>query len=97
MVQGKSAFVLKENMKILKGKLRTWNCEVVGKIDLEVEEATKELNDLDHKVASELKPVSKEIVVRRMEASSKVWQRLEHKESIIKKKKSRHKWIHEGD
>lgn len=45
--------MINEKLKILKGKLRTWNQEVFGKVDLEVNWEVKYLNDLGHFVANE--------------------------------------------
>lgn len=58
----------------------------VYKVNLEVEKVIKEINDLDHKIASELKSISNDVEVSHIEGSFKVWQRLQHKESILGKK-----------
>lgn len=54
-------------------KFREWNREVIGILDLELEETVKSLNDLDHQVADEslvIDPLS--LAELRREASSKV-------------------------
>lgn len=43
--------MIKEKLKILNDKLRSWNIEVYDILYLEVESAMKELNDLDNFVA----------------------------------------------
>ncbi|XP_058775200.1 uncharacterized protein LOC131649456 [Vicia villosa] len=47
IVEGRSDFVLKEKFRILKGRLKWWNEEVFGKIDLEIEEEVTDLNRWD--------------------------------------------------
>lgn len=39
--------MLKEKFKLLEAKLRIWNHEVSGKVDLGMKEAVLELNGLD--------------------------------------------------
>lgn len=51
IVEGKKRLIFKEKLKILKASLKVWSYEVFGKLDLEVGEAVKELNCLDHLVA----------------------------------------------
>ncbi|CAK8566094.1 unnamed protein product [Lathyrus sativus] len=43
-VEGRGDFVLKEKLKIFKDRLKWWNREVFGKIDLEVEERVGDIN-----------------------------------------------------
>lgn len=69
---------------------------MIGKINLRIKEASKEHNNLDLLLVRYLCPVSEEVVPRRLGASSKICQRLQNKESIIRQK-SRHKRIREGD
>ncbi|XP_058774477.1 uncharacterized protein LOC131648765 [Vicia villosa] len=47
-VYGRGDFVLKEKLSRLKNKLRWWNINVFGMIDLNLEEGVKEINDLDN-------------------------------------------------
>lgn len=49
-MQGKKHLIFKEKLKILKASLKVWSYEVFGKLDLEVGEAVKELNCLNHLV-----------------------------------------------
>lgn len=46
-VQEKCAYVMKERLNFLKEKLRKWNVEVFGKVNLEVDVTVKDLNGLD--------------------------------------------------
>lgn len=50
--KGKTTFVFKEKLAFLSEKLRTWNMEILGHLNLEVEEAVKDLNILDFMAAS---------------------------------------------
>lgn len=47
-VQGKASFVIKEKLKGLRERLKIWNKEVFGIMDLEVDRAVKNLNQLGH-------------------------------------------------
>lgn len=71
------AFVLKEKLKTLKEKLRTWNREIFEKVDMKVGNGVKELNELDYMVANGLKTASGNVGNSRMLATSKVWQNLQ--------------------
>lgn len=46
-VAGRSDFVLKDKLRLLKGSLRKWNVNVFGKVNLEIKEGVKEINELD--------------------------------------------------
>lgn len=46
-VKGRGDFVLKEKLRLHKGRLSLWNINVFGKYDLEVEEGAMELNVID--------------------------------------------------
>jgi hypothetical protein len=92
-IHGKSAFILKEKMKILKEALKGWNKEVFGIVDLNLEKTVKELNDVEDMLANDdYDPThlnSKELV-------KKFWDELRTKDSLIRQK-SRSQWIQEGD
>lgn len=45
------AFVVNEKLKLLKEKLKVWNKEVFGYMDLKIEETVKEMNLVDSLVA----------------------------------------------
>lgn len=91
-VNGKKAYVIKEKMKLLKEKLRVWNKEVFGWVDLSIDNTVKGLNELDSMVGEGAVPD----IQQRKELQSQFWQQVRHKESLIRQK-SRHKWILEGD
>lgn len=46
-IEGRGDFILFEKLKCLKERLRTWNQEVFGWIDLKVSEEAKKINILD--------------------------------------------------
>ncbi|PNX59162.1 cysteine-rich receptor-like protein kinase, partial [Trifolium pratense] len=46
-VKGKKAFVLKEKLKMLKESLKSWNKEVFGILDLNIEKTVKDINDFE--------------------------------------------------
>lgn len=89
-------FILKKKLMILKGRLRTWNIEAFGKLDLEVENIVNQLNKLDYIVANGLNATSENIEDSRMLVTSKVCQNLQCKECILRRK-SRHNLIREGN
>lgn len=91
-VNGKKAYVIKEKMKLLKEKLRVWNKEVFGWVDLSIDNTVKGLNELDSMVGEGAVPD----IQQRKELQAQFWQQVRHKESLIRQK-SRHKWILEGD
>ncbi|XP_058759393.1 uncharacterized protein LOC131632672 [Vicia villosa] len=70
-IYGHGDFVLKEKLRLLKIKLRWWNYNVFGKINLEVEEGVKEINALDNHSSD----VEVESGVRRR-ANRKFWTNL---------------------
>ncbi|XP_058742110.1 uncharacterized protein LOC131614557 [Vicia villosa] len=51
-IGGKPGFILKEKLRILKSRLISWNKEVFGMLDLNVDKAVSSLNDLDSFVAN---------------------------------------------
>lgn len=52
-IHGPKMFIFKEKLKLLKNKLKVWNVEVFGKMNLEVVEAIKVLNIYEHSLANE--------------------------------------------
>lgn len=77
--------------------LKYLNREVFVIIDLEVEAAVKDLNDLYHLVVTDgMEKIPCCLTDRRTLAPKKVWHVIQQKESIFKQE-SRHKWIKGGD
>ncbi|XP_058754722.1 uncharacterized protein LOC131627879 [Vicia villosa] len=90
-VNGRGDFVLKEKLRLLKNKLRWWNINVFGKINLELEEGVKEINALDN-LSSEEEADSGS----RWRANRKFWTNLKIKENMLIQK-ARLKWLNDGD
>ncbi|XP_058726536.1 uncharacterized protein LOC131597893 [Vicia villosa] len=95
-VEGRGDFVLKEKLRLLKDRLRTWNKEVFGRIDLEMEDGAYKMNLADDKLASDDVFNFDSTLVFRKEACSKFWKNLRIKENMLLQK-SRLIWIREGD
>lgn len=91
-VEGWKGFALKDKMKVLKEKLRWWNKEAFGEVDLKIDETVLGLNSLDELVANGGDPDMEQ----RKLLSSQFWDLIHKKESILPQK-SRTKWIQEGD
>ncbi|XP_058759359.1 uncharacterized protein LOC131632631 [Vicia villosa] len=96
-VEGRGDFVLKEKLRLFKDKLRSWNKEVFGKIDLEMEEGVRDMNNADERLVSRFhSSCFDDNLILRNEACSKFWRNLRIKENMILQK-SRCSWIKEGD
>jgi hypothetical protein len=93
VVSGKKAFVLKEKFRLLKERLKLWNKEVFGFLDLNIEKTVKELNDFEGLLGGD-DPDS--LLTIREGLNRDFWRQLHHKESLLKQK-SRVKWVKEGD
>lgn len=83
-------------MRLIKDILRGWNGEVFGILDFNVEEAIKELNSLDHQMDIEGECTSYVISKMWVEATTRVWQTMQHNESMLRQK-LRVRWIGEVD
>ncbi|XP_058754054.1 uncharacterized protein LOC131627226 [Vicia villosa] len=97
-IRGKHGFILKEKLRILKVKLKTWNREVFGVLDLKVDKAVSTLNDLDLFVANAGRGDfwCDTLSSNRVKASKEVWEVMLRRESMLCQK-SRCRWIQEGD
>lgn len=91
-VDGWRMYVFKEKLKMLREKLRVWNKEVFGFLDLNIKNIVNEINALDELVGGS----NCQEVERRKELSSLFWHQVQAKESLIKQK-ARCRWIAEGD
>lgn len=81
-VVGKKAFVIKEKLKFLRDKLKRWNKEVFGWLDLNIETTDDDLNALNGLVSE---GADLAVVNQRKEALALI------------KQKSRTRWIKDGD
>ncbi|XP_050908406.1 uncharacterized protein LOC127122036 [Lathyrus oleraceus] len=71
---GKASYILKEKLLAVKIKLKSWNKEVFGMLDLNVDKAVGELNSLDLMVADLAEDGLVDSVRRNREVASKeVW------------------------
>lgn len=95
-VQGKKMFILKEILKLLKYKPKSWNYVVFGILDIGNQEAVKDLNKLDQLLGNNDIPFSSDTVEKRSQSQPLVWQKLHFREPIIRQK-SKCRWIKESD
>ncbi|XP_058721686.1 uncharacterized protein LOC131593278 [Vicia villosa] len=95
-VEGRGDFVLKEKLRLLKERLRWWNKEEFGKIDLEVEEGVRDINLGDDRLELETEDLHLGILKDRKEATSRFWSKFRIKENMLVQK-SRVKWLNEGE
>lgn len=87
--RGKVVFVFKQ-------KLRKWNLEVYGHLNLGIKELVKELNLLDFVAASDESVDVETLVSNRILASSRVWNLVKAKESFLSQK-ANNTWLMNGD
>jgi hypothetical protein len=92
-IQGKKAFIIKEKLKRLKIALKTWNQEVFGILDLNIDNTVKDLNDLEEQLANGVVNPSS---INSKDKVRQFWEQINFKESLLRQK-SRTRWIQEGD
>ncbi|XP_058784900.1 uncharacterized protein LOC131659770 [Vicia villosa] len=96
-VEGRGEFVLKEKLKLLKSRLKWWNINIFGRIELEMQEGIKDMNAMDEWDAETSIPMDPEVVTsKRKLSSSKFWLNLKIKENMLIQK-SRLNWLNDGD
>src|ERR1044072_2046451 len=93
-LQGRGIFVLKEKLKLLKEKLKVWNKEIFGDLNLKRKDLIARLNELDKQV--EDGGPNDENSKQRKEVSAELWSVARFHESLLRQK-FRTKWIKEGD
>ncbi|XP_058754723.1 uncharacterized protein LOC131627880 [Vicia villosa] len=83
-ITGTRAFVLKENIKHLRERLRWWNQRVFGWLDLRIEEDVEKLNELEEEHVSNTIQGNDEAYSRRKDIQHNIWKNLHYKESVLK-------------
>ncbi|KAI5405621.1 hypothetical protein KIW84_052410 [Lathyrus oleraceus] len=95
--RGKASFILKEKLLAVKSKLKSWNKEVFGLLDLYVEKAVGALNSLDLVVADLAEDgIVDSVRSNREMATKEVWNSLLLRENFLHQK-ARCNWIRLGD
>ncbi|KAI5436046.1 hypothetical protein KIW84_022476 [Lathyrus oleraceus] len=95
--RGKASFILKEKLLAVKSKLKSWNKEVFGLLDLNVEKAVGALNSLDLVVADLAEDgIVDSVRSNREMATKEVWNSLLLRENFLHQK-ARCNWIRLGD
>ncbi|KAI5401883.1 hypothetical protein KIW84_066372 [Lathyrus oleraceus] len=95
-VVGRSDFILKEKLRLIKGRLRMWNVEVFSHFNMELEEANDTINEMDELLAYCKEEEVTGIVARRSKKLGILWRRLDINENMLIQK-SRKLWIIDGN
>lgn len=85
------AHVAKEKLKYLKDKLKVWNKEVYGILDINIDGLVRDMNVMEEEADNEEWEREK-----CMRLSSEFWSTLHHKESFLAQK-AKVDWIQQGD
>jgi hypothetical protein len=93
-VVGWMGYILKEKLKGLKAKIKVWNKEVYGGVDLKISQLIEDIGELD--VRGELEVLTEGEVSHRKHLFGVLWQLLRSKESLLSQR-ARVKWLREGD
>ncbi|KAI5447832.1 hypothetical protein KIW84_015326 [Lathyrus oleraceus] len=95
--RGKASFILKEKLLAVKSKLKSWNKEVFGLLDLNVEKAVGALNSLDLVVADLAEDGFVDSLRSNREMATKeVWNSMLLRDNFLHQK-ARCNWIRLGD
>lgn len=81
-VEGRDYHVLKEKLRLLKQKMRTWSRDIFGLKDLRIENIVKELNEIE-RVAANGGPINDD---QRKLLNEEFWKELNPKESLLAQK-----------
>ncbi|XP_058768462.1 uncharacterized protein LOC131642211 [Vicia villosa] len=95
-VEGRGDYILKQKLHLLKGRLKWWNKEVFGRIDLEIQEEVNDINRGDERLEVEGEDFNPDTLFERKEATSRFWMKLRIKENMLVQKANL-KWLREGD
>ncbi|KAI5439123.1 hypothetical protein KIW84_024770 [Lathyrus oleraceus] len=95
--RGKESYILKEKLLAVKSKLKSWNKDVFGMLDLNVEKAVGDLNSLDLVVADLAEDGMVDSLRRNREVATKeVWNTMLLRDNFLRQK-ARCNWIRLGD
>lgn len=84
VVEGGGDYILKEKLKLLKGRLKWWNKEVFRWLTLKIEDSISELNvQNDFLIRSGTNPCAKSVIIRDS-TNREVWRNLNLKESLLR-------------
>lgn len=95
-MEGGSNFIIKEKLKIKKGKLRRWSEEVFGWYDLKVKEEVDKINEMNNQLYDREEAKGKELIIIISLAYKTMWRHLYIKDNMLIQK-SRVRWNHERD
>ncbi|CAI8602123.1 unnamed protein product [Vicia faba] len=95
-VEGRGDFILYEKLKSLKHRLKEWNCDVFGWINLKVSEEVGNLNKLDKLLVENHGGNVDPLVNNRREVTKELWNWLNVKESMLRLKFIQ-LWLKDGD
>ncbi|KAI5423367.1 hypothetical protein KIW84_046364 [Lathyrus oleraceus] len=94
---GKASYILKEKLLAVKSKLKSWNKEVFGMLDLNVEKVVGALNSLDLVVADLAEDgIVDSLRSNREVAKKEVWNTMLLRDNFLRQK-ARCNWIRLGD
>ncbi|XP_058763319.1 uncharacterized protein LOC131636743 [Vicia villosa] len=96
VVDGRGDFILFEKLKRLKERLKSWNREVFGWIDLNISNEVETINDMDKLLVDNFGSDMESVVEARRKASNNLWKCLNVKESMLRFK-SRQFWLNDDD
>ncbi|XP_058757968.1 uncharacterized protein LOC131631204 [Vicia villosa] len=96
VVKGSKEFVIKEKMNKLRERLRWWNLNVFGKVDLKIENDVEALNIIEERMVQMNVTLTEDEIVERRRIQDSFWNKLHTKESILRQK-SGLKWMIKGD
>lgn len=91
-VKGSKAFFLKEKFKLLRDRLRWWNSNIFGWVDLKIEEDVEAMNKAEEYMLQQNVQVSEVEMEARRENQIAIWKNLHLKESLLLRK-SRYRWL----
>lgn len=83
-VEGCSAYMLKEKLKLFKAKLKQWNKEVFGDINRKQSEIVEKLNSLELK--AEVEDLDHNELVLKKALGADFWRVAHMKESLLRQK-----------